>query len=148
VQRLRQVPLFANCSPAELVRIDPLGTEVLVRPGRILIREGEVGRDCFVALDGFATVERSGEPIAAITTGSIAGELALLDHAPRNATVVARTPMRVLVLTPSEFRQLLNAVPSLEPVVQRLAAVRRGERLHDSEPCTAESSSSAILASL
>ncbi len=126
VQRLQQVAFFANCSPAELVRIDQLGTEVLVQPGTTLIREGEVGRDCFVTLDGVATVERFGEPIAAIKAGSIAGELALLDHAPRNATVVATTPMRVLVLTPPEFRRLLNAAPSLEPAVQRFASDRRG----------------------
>ncbi len=125
LQQLRQVPFFANCSPAELGRIDQLGTEVLVQPGTTLIREGEVGRDCFVTLDGVATVERFGEPIAAITTGSIAGELALLDNARRNATVVATTPMRLLVLTPPEFRQLLNVAPSLEPAVQRFAADRR-----------------------
>ena len=92
-----------------------------------MIREGDVGRDCFVALDGIATVERIGEPIAAITTGSIAGELALLDHAPRNAMVVATTPMRVLVLTPPEFREILNAAPRLGTAVRRLAADRRCE---------------------
>jgi CRP-like cAMP-binding protein len=125
VQRLRQVPLFANCSHAELVRIDGLGTEILVRPGTTLIREGDAGRDCFVALDGVATVERAGVPIAAITAGSIAGELALLDHAPRNATVVATTTMRVLVLTPAELTELLNIAPSVNTTFNQIADTRR-----------------------
>ena len=112
-----------------------------------MIREGDVGRDCFVALDGIATVERIGEPIAAITTGSIAGELALLDHAPRNATVVARTPMRLLVLTPSEFRRLLDTAPSLEPAVQRLAVYRRVECSYDFPPNTAAPNPTTLASS-
>jgi CRP-like cAMP-binding protein len=109
------------------VRIDALGTEILVRPGTALIREGDAGRDCFVALDGVATDERGGVPNAAITAGSIGGELAILDRAPRNATVVATTAMRVLVLTPSELHQLFDAVPGLQAVLHELAANRRRE---------------------
>jgi CRP-like cAMP-binding protein len=107
------------------VRIDALGTEILVRPGTALIREGDAGRDCFVALDGVATVERGGVPIAAITAGSIAGELAILDRAPRNATVVATTAMRVLVLTPSELSELLNIAPSINATFRQIADTRR-----------------------
>jgi CRP-like cAMP-binding protein len=125
VAALRRVPFIAGCSSRELERLDRLGTLVDVRAGKILTREGEVGRECFVVLDGTAVVHREGRPIGEIGPGSIVGELALLDNTLRNATVVATTAMRVLVLDVREFDQLLAAAPSIETAMGHIAAARR-----------------------
>ena len=59
------------------------------------------------------------------------GELALLDHCPRTATVTAATPLTVLVLGPREFSGLLDEVPTLNHKV--LAALASKVRQLDSQ---------------
>jgi hypothetical protein len=125
MEALRRVPFFADCTLDELARIDRLGTTINVRQGRTLTREGAVGRECFVTLDGIAVAQRRGRPIGVIGAGSIAGEMALLSHTTRNATVVADTPMRVLVLDQREFAELLAIAPHIETAVERIADERR-----------------------
>ena len=125
VQALRGVPFFADCTRAELVQIDRLGTSIDVRPGQTLTREGERGRECFVTVSGVAIAERSGQTIGAIGAGSIAGEMALLDHTRRNATVVASTAMRLIVFSDREFREMLRIAPGVEASLARIADERR-----------------------
>ena len=84
-----------------------------------------IGRQCFVSFDGIAVAERDGRPIGEIGAGSIAGEMALLDHGTCNATVVATSPMRLLVLTPHEFDELRDIAPSIETALSHIAAERR-----------------------
>jgi CRP-like cAMP-binding protein len=125
IDKLARLPLFASCTPRELARIDRLGTSLDIRAGRTLTREGAVGRECFVALDGAAVAARRGLRIGAIGAGSIAGEMALLDGATRNATVVAGTPMQLLVLSDREFRDLLDLAPGIADDLIRIADERR-----------------------
>jgi len=125
VQVLRSIPFFADCTFAELAQIDRLGTWVDVLPGRTLTREGEQGHECFVTVDGVAIAERSGQTIGAIGAASIAGEMALLDHTRRNATVVASTAMRLIVLSDREFMQMLRIAPGVEASLARIADERR-----------------------
>jgi CRP-like cAMP-binding protein len=124
-ERLQRIPFFANCSSRQLALIDRLGTPIDVRPGRTLTREGALGRECFVTLDGVAVVARAGQPIGTIGAGSIAGEMALLDHTTRNATVTALTPMELLVLSAREFAELLEIAPRTAAAIERIACERR-----------------------
>ena len=77
------------------------------------MQEGTTGREAFVILEGNATVERKGMKVVDLGPGQYFGELALLDHGPRTATVIATTPMRVLVLGQREFSGVLDDVPGL-----------------------------------
>jgi CRP/FNR family transcriptional regulator, cyclic AMP receptor protein len=88
-------------------------------------REGAVGRQCFVVLECTAVALRERRRLGVIGAGSIAGEMALLDHTTRNATVVAGTPMQLLVLTDREFEQLRAVAPSIETALAGIAAERR-----------------------
>jgi CRP-like cAMP-binding protein len=67
----------------------------------------------FVILSGTATVTRRGSHVATLTGGDYFGELALLDPAPRNATVTAETSLDVLIIGPREFEAMLDEVPGL-----------------------------------
>jgi CRP/FNR family transcriptional regulator, cyclic AMP receptor protein len=125
IQGLRGLDLFASCSFAELAQIDRLGTPVDLAAGRTLTHEGAGARECFVVRDGYAVARRGGETVGAIGPGSIAGEMALLDHTTRNATVLAYTPMELLVLTDSEFKQLLRIAPGIEADLDRIVMGRR-----------------------
>jgi CRP-like cAMP-binding protein len=119
---LAQVPLFSSCTAKELRKIAKAASEVTVDAGRVLVEEGQVGKEAYVILDGQATVKRSNRKIATIGAGDHFGELALLDGGPRTATVVADTPMTLLLLGQREFAGLLEDVPGLaRKVLARLA---------------------------
>jgi CRP/FNR family transcriptional regulator, cyclic AMP receptor protein len=113
IQHLGEVALFAGCSRKELQAIARRSTPTSVAAGKTLITEGAAGREFFVIESGSATVRRNGRKIATVGPGQAFGELALLDNAPRNATVTADTDMEVLVLTRAEFTALLDEVPGI-----------------------------------
>ena len=113
LDRLAAVPLFRSFSKADLRKVARAGTEVRVDQGYVLAREGTTGRETFVILDGTASVRRNNRKVATLGSGEAVGELALLDHGPRTATVTAESPMTVLVLEPREFRAALDDVPRL-----------------------------------
>lgn len=127
IDGLRRLPLAADCTKLQLDRLDRLGVQIDVRAGHVLTREGAHGAECFVVIDGIATVSRAEAPVGMIGPGSIAGELALLYDVPRTATVVALTPMRVLALSAREFRTLLDVAPCVRATVTGIAATRAAE---------------------
>ena len=124
IETLRTIPLVASCTAAELARIDRLGAQLDVREGRVLTREGGTGLECFVILAGTAEVRRAGEVVGVVGPGSVVGEIALLTGTRRSATVVALTPMLLLVLNASEFQQLAHVAPTIDAGLRRIAEER------------------------
>jgi CRP/FNR family cyclic AMP-dependent transcriptional regulator len=125
IESWRAVPLLAGCTRRQLELVDGLGTQLDIRAGRTLTLEGTPGRECFVVLAGAASAERGDTPVGTVAGGTVAGELALLDGTTRRATVVAATPMRVVVLTPTEFSELLEVAPCVQDRVLETAERRR-----------------------
>jgi len=125
LDRLRKVDLFAQCSDKELEQIDKLMTEVDVPAGRVLMREGDLGQEAFVIEDGEAVVTRDGVELARRGAGSILGEMALIDHGPRSATVTAATPITAYVLNRSEFASLLDDAPDVAAKITTEVESRR-----------------------
>jgi CRP/FNR family transcriptional regulator, cyclic AMP receptor protein len=130
VELVRGVRLFSSCNNRELARIASLADEIEAPKGKVLVRQGAVGRECFVIVEGRAKATMRGKRSRMLETGSFFGEISLLDQGPRSATVTAETDMRLLVLGPREFSTLINEVP---PVAVRMM---RGlaERLRTAEP--------------
>src|SRR3954462_7371486 len=113
LEHLAAVPLFAACSQGDLQRVARASDEVTSQEGRTLVKQGDVGRECFVLVEGKVKVERNGRKVATLGPGAYFGELSLLDKGPRTATVMAETPITVLVLGPREFSSILDSVPGL-----------------------------------
>ena len=113
LDRLGKVQLFSACTKADLERISALTTEIDVSAGTVLIRAGEPGRECFVIEKGTARAELPDGAAKAMGPGEVFGELALLDQAPRSATVTAESDMRLLVLSSREFSTLIDDHPSV-----------------------------------
>jgi CRP-like cAMP-binding protein len=124
VELLRGVPLFSACSDRELARIASLADEIEAPSGRVLTREGDPGRECFVVVDGQArvTVGDRGR-LAPLAPGECFGEMSLIDQGPRSATVEAETEMHLLVLDSRSFSSLLEEVPS---VARKMLAAMAG----------------------
>ncbi|MDQ1518946.1 MAG: family transcriptional regulator, cyclic receptor protein [Actinomycetota bacterium] len=111
VDHLQQVPMFSALSKRDLQLLARRAEDVRVPAGKVLVNEGETGHEFFVILDGTARVTRRGKRVATLGPGSAFGELALLDKAPRNATVIAETPMELVVLGQREFAGIIDEVP-------------------------------------
>jgi len=113
LEHLSTVPLFAACSKKDLQRIARASDEVEIPAGRTIMKQGDIGRECFVLVEGKVRVDRNGRKVASKGPGAYFGELSLLDKGPRTATVTAETPVTVLVLGPREFSAVLDEVPQL-----------------------------------
>ncbi len=123
LNHLAQVPLFREFSKKQLQSVAAESVELNVGAGKVLVREGEPGHEAFVIVEGAATVTRKGDTLATLGPGDVVGELAPLTGGARTATVVADTPMEVLVIGQREFAGLLDEVPGLAvQVLHNLAA--------------------------
>jgi CRP-like cAMP-binding protein len=126
VELIRHVPLFAKCSRRELAEVAQVADEIDLSEGKEMTREGAPGREFFVLLEGTADVRKGKRKINSLGPGDFFGEIALISHSPRTATVVATAPVRALVITDRAFRTLLNHSPSIlvkvmEALADRLA---------------------------
>ena len=129
IDLLKRVPLFAGCSRAELRELALVADELDLKDGRILVREGQPGREFFVLNDGSVRVSRKGRKLNDLGPGDWFGEIALLTNTPRTASVTATSPIRVLVVTDRSFRRVVESMPTI--ALKVLATL--GERLgHDS----------------
>jgi CRP-like cAMP-binding protein len=77
------------------------------------MKQGDVGRECFVLVEGKVKVDINGRKVASLGPGAYFGEMSLLDKGPRTATVTTETDSTVLVLGPREFSGVLDEVPQL-----------------------------------
>lgn len=110
---LRKVSLFSSCSNKDLEKISKAGDEVVLTAGSLVVDQGQTGREAFVILKGSATVRRNGKKVATLGPGAVVGELSLLDHGPRTASVVADTDCTVLVISQRQFLGVIDAIPAL-----------------------------------
>lgn len=113
VRRLDGIELFTRCTPSDLKIVARHTETIHVEPGRVIVREGDEGDALFVLLSGTAEIERGGSVVAEIGPGAYFGELALLDPAPRAATVTATSDAELAVLGLRMFRVLLRDLPPL-----------------------------------
>jgi CRP/FNR family cyclic AMP-dependent transcriptional regulator len=113
IEHLRKVPLFNGCTNKELERIARSGDDVTMTVGTLLAEQGATGREAFVVLDGTVTVKRNGRKVASLGPGSIVGELSLLDHGPRTATIVCETDCSIFVISQRHFLGVVDDVPTI-----------------------------------
>ncbi len=115
VERLREVPLFSELSHEDLSRLSRGSEEVNVEAGNVLFSEGDEGDRAFVVLEGEIEITKAtakGEVLLAVQTRGVVGEMALLENAPRNASVRARTDATLLAIPKARLDELLDASPA------------------------------------
>ena len=111
---LRKVPLFTGLTRRHLDVIARQTDEVKVDGGKVVARQGTLGQEFLLIVDGSARVERDGTVIARLDAGDFFGEMSLIDGKPRSATVIADTPVALLAVDSRSFRHLLDTVPGLQ----------------------------------
>lgn len=130
VDALSRAPLFEGLSKKELSRLAAATDDLQVEAGTVLCREGRIGHEFFVIVEGDAEVTKDGRRITMRSGGDFVGEIALLSTTKRTATVTATTPLRCFVLTQSAFRRILEESPSVQLKVMQTLAERVA---HDAE---------------
>ena len=134
LELLHSIPLFSRFDHKHLERLGMLAEEVDVAPGKVLIRQGELGDDLMVLVKGLVTVERDGQQVNKLGPGEFFGEIALIERGPRTATVTAETPCRLLVLNHRSFHALMEEFPEVAASVLLTLA----HRLRSLEPGTVQ----------
>jgi CRP/FNR family transcriptional regulator, cyclic AMP receptor protein len=124
VKSLRQAPLFEGLSKKELTDLARRSEDMELDSGTVLCREGDIGQEFFVIVEGEVEVKRKGKRLGTRGAGDFIGEIALLEDIERTATVTAKTPVRVFVLTRPTFQHLVNEHPAVENKVMRTLARR------------------------
>lgn len=105
---LQGVPWFAACSEEQLRQVAGIAERLHIQAGEVILREGRLGRELFVILEGTATVTRAGRVVNVRHAGDYFGELAAIDAVPRSATVTATTDLEVLIVGPREFEAMME----------------------------------------
>ncbi len=124
-QRLKSIPLFEEVGDEELAQIAPFAREVSVEAGKVLVREGDFSYEFMAIEEGEAEVTRGGEHVADLGPGDFFGEMGLLERTLRNATVTAKTPMRLVTLTGWDLRRVERTAPQ---AIERVRAVLEERR--------------------
>jgi len=131
VQALKRAPLFADLSRKELADLARVTEDLEVPAGEVLCKEGDTGREFFVIVEGETDVTSNGKRVAERGGGDFVGEIALLEDTSRTATVTAKTPLRLFVLTREDFRSLVRENPKVERKVMQALARRVVELSRD-----------------
>src|SRR5271155_3606691 len=105
---LQGVPWFAACTEEQLHQVAGIAERLHVQAGEVILREGRLGRELFVILEGTVTVTRAGRVVNVRHAGDYFGELAAIEAAPRNATVTATTDLEVMIIGPREFEAMME----------------------------------------
>src|SRR5437660_1737781 len=104
--RLKAIPIFSDLSEEEANRLAAFATETSVADGQILMKQGDFSTELIAIQEGTADVIQNGNKVASLKEGDLIGEMGLLERRPRNADVIATSPMRVMKLTHWEIRRM------------------------------------------
>ncbi len=135
---IRNIPLFSGCTPDELDEIDRMADEVHAAAGRTVIKQGDLGQEFALIVEGEAEIVKDGVTVATIGPGSYFGEVALLDSINRTASVVARTDLVLEVVDRRGFNTLLDDLPRLSRSLLTGLAHRLAELEEQNERLRAE----------
>jgi CRP/FNR family transcriptional regulator, cyclic AMP receptor protein len=126
--RLKDIPIFSHLSEDEAKRLAAFATETSVAEGQILMKQGDYSTELIAIEEGSADVIQDGEKIASLKDGDLIGEMGLIEREPRNADVIATSPMRVMKLTHWEIRRMSEETLNR---IKEIVAKRRQDGVAD-----------------
>ena len=125
VERLRAIPLFQSVDEEHLGRVAPFVSQVEVSAGKQLVTEGDFAYEFMAIEDGTAEVRRGDEKLAELGPGDYFGEVGLLETEKRQATVIAKTDMKLLTLDQWDMKRLEKELPDAAEEIHRTVRERK-----------------------
>jgi CRP-like cAMP-binding protein len=122
--RVASIELFAELSRRECRAVAQHADEVDVEEGARLINEGDFAYEFFAIEDGTAKVVRGDEHVAHLGPGDFMGETGIVQKTTRNASVVATSPMTLIVMTEQDFRSINRAMPAVAERIRKAVEER------------------------
>ncbi len=107
-ETLAKMPLFRALNDRELLRVLQVTDVASYEDGQAIIHEGEKGEELYMVLSGRVRVSRGGAEVAALQVGDHFGEMALIRNQPRSATVSSDGASELMVLSRTEFFEILR----------------------------------------
>jgi len=122
--RLQRLNRLESLSDADLRTVIAAGRHVRQPAGWALISEGTPADKAYLIVDGDVSVRRSGAEIARLGPGDVIGEVSIVEHKLRTASVVSLTPLEVIHFTRESVEELLEKVPAFGEAIRATAAER------------------------
>ena len=121
---LKSIPLFASLSKSERRQVASSTDEVELTEGEVLVNEGDFAYEFFIIEAGTAEVLRDGKHVAELGPGDFLGEIAAIEKTQRNASVVAASPMKVVVMTARDLRHIDHEMPGVARQIRDAISAR------------------------
>src|SRR5262249_12832267 len=110
---LKSIDLFSQIPGEDLAQIALIATEESREPNEEIFAEGESGDALYLVLDGKVRVLRQERVIAELGERECFGEMAILDAAPRSASVTALSDTNLLKISREDFREIMAEKPEI-----------------------------------
>jgi CRP-like cAMP-binding protein len=123
--RLGAIPLFEGLTDKELAAIADAASETAASEGQILANQGDFGHALYAIEAGTASVSADGVPLRTLGPGDVFGEIAVLTSGRRTSSVVATSPMRLIVLFKRDIWALEQRSPAAAERLRSLIASRQ-----------------------
>jgi CRP-like cAMP-binding protein len=123
-ERIREIAIFTDFDESQRACIAGACSELEVEEGTTLTEQGENGYAMFAVTSGTADVLRDGELVRTLGAGDVFGEIAVFFGGQRTATVVATSPMRLVMLFNGELARLDREVPEVGKALRSTVAER------------------------
>lgn len=124
VFRLKGVPIFSDLEGENLAEVASIAEELERGPGDLIIEEGDIDDSLYVIVAGRVSVTKGGRVLAELSEGEVVGELALLDPAPRGASVRGVSDVVLLRIDASHFFEIMEEKHEMARAVMQVLARR------------------------
>ncbi len=116
--RLKAIPLFASLDEETLEEIATFAAETSVPPGKHIVKEGDYAYEFMAIEEGEADVVCDGEHLRTLRPGDYFGEIGVLEKTLRTASVVARTPVRLVTLSHWDLKRVGSALDEIRVTLE------------------------------
>jgi CRP-like cAMP-binding protein len=136
---LKSVSIFSEIPSEILAEIAQVSSEVEAEAGKLIFSQGDLGDSLYVVVDGCVRVHDGNHTLNTLGTSEVFGEMALLDPAPRLASVTAEDDTRLLRIDQESFFELMEDQPQVAQGVIRVLTRRLRDRVKDLDQLRSQS---------
>lgn len=126
-KQLKRIPLFADTPDEDLRLVSTFAESKEVSEGTEILKEGAFSNELIALEEGTAEVLRDGERVAELKQGDIFGEAGLLEKTQRNASVVATSKCKLIIIKQWEMHRMKSKLPHLAEKIQKTLEARRAD---------------------